>query len=475
MKATQLRKKSRKKNTAMAALLTLLSVYFGSPVLDAQAAETTTIKNEAATSHQNLLTKRIHKVFVQGNTYSPVQQIRAALPALREGKMLDVRKLSAEIQLANENGFRQLAVDLRPAEGDTLDAYIAVQEKAATKTVLGIDNTGNEYTGDWRTRLTYLDGNLGGRGQTAIISYVTSPDHFSDCQQFGFYYNIPLPKAKDNLYLTASYSDANSGTIIRESVYSIDASGKGNSVGLHYAHSLLRTPVAKEMLDFGLDIRQYKNDTNLIWSGTPYEIGVDVNSMPLSLTYQGSKRKGMSYRAYSLGYVHNLAGSGNNSTAQYEKYRTGTDASYQLWRASYNYQHMSPAKWLTNLTLSGQYTTERLIYPEQLGLGGAHSLRGLDERDVSGDRGVQASLEVYTPEFAKGQRLLAFVDAGYFSNVDPTGTETGSDSASAAGIGWRASFKNGYSLSADFGYVLNGTVNTPEHSTKLHVAATKVF
>lgn len=475
MRKAQPRRGRRKSGKIVAALITGLSIYIGSPVFNVMAAEQPLVNAQVQVGEKNVANKVIHTVIIQGNTISKEKQIRAALPALREGQVLNVKTLSDEIMLANENGFRQLTVDLRPAADNMLDAYVTVRETDAVKFVLATDNTGNDYTGDWRTRLTYVNGNVNGSGQTGIISYTTSPGHLRDVKQFGLYYNFPLPKAKDNLYLTASYSDANSGTIISDSAFSIDASGKGNSVGLHYVHNLLRTPTAKQGFDFGLDFRQYKNDTTLTVGATPIEIGVDVDSMPLSVTYQGSQRYGSSFTAYSLGYVRNLPGGGKNSTAQYEKYRSNTDANYQLWRGSYNYQHMFSSKWLVNVVLTGQYTNERLIYPEQLGLGGARSVRGLDERDVSGDRGLQASLELYTPEIAKGQRLLAFIDAGHFSNVKPVSGDLDSDSAAACGIGWRASFGGGYSVSADFGYVLNGTVNTDAHSKKLHFSASKVF
>lgn len=480
MNWTQSQKGTRKKGKTLAVMVAVLSIFLGYPVLSTAAAELPPAKEGVTAgqddaAYENVVNKVVHKVVVQGNKYSTAKAILAALPALREGKALDVKKLSDEIMLANENGFRNLTVDLRPGGRDMLDAYVTVRETAAIKFVVATDNTGDDFTGQWRTRLAYVNGNVGGSGQTGIISYATSPDRANDVKQFGLYYNIPLPRANDNIYFTASYSDTNSGRIISSDAYTIDAAGKGSSVGVHYVRNLLRTPDTRQALDIGLDARQYKNDTTLTVAGIPVGIGVDVNSMPISVIYQESRRRGRTVTAYSLGYVHNIPAGGKNSTGQYELYRSGTAADYQIWRGSFNYQHMFSNKWLTNVTLTGQYTNERLIYPEQLGLGGVHSLRGMNEREVSGDRGLQGNFELYTPEIAKGQRLLAFIDAGYFNNVKPVSGDFTKDSAVTCGIGWRGGFAGGYSVAADFGYVLNGTVNTPKHSKKFHFSAAKVF
>ncbi|MDR3566288.1 MAG: ShlB/FhaC/HecB family hemolysin secretion/activation protein [Negativicutes bacterium] len=430
--------------------------------------------SKESTARQNIENKVVNQIHIQGNTISAAKDILAALPSLREGGAVDTQTLSGEILLANENSFRNIAVDLRPT-GDKIDAYINIAEVAADRAIVSVDNTGDKYTGQMRTRFTYLNGNVGGTGQTAVLSYTTSPDQMAAVKQFGLLYNVPLPKAKDNVYLTASYSDTNSGRIISQDLYSIDATGTGSSAGLHYVHNFARTPQEKEGIDFGIDARQYKNGTILTVAGTPVNIGVDIDSLPLSISYQGNKKQGTDTMNYSLGYVRNIPGGGKNSTAQYQQYRQGTSASYQLWRGSLSYQHFYPSGWSTNIALSGQYSAERLIYPEQFGLGGSSSLRGMNERDVSGDRGALGRFEIYTPEFAKKQRVLLFIDAGYFDNILPVTGDLTRDSAVSCGLGWRYTGASGVSVSADYGYMLNGTVNTPTHSSKFHFSIAKVF
>lgn len=434
-----------------------------------------TVKEEQGTRVLQVTEKRLGKVVVEGNKQSSEKDIRQMLPALKEGNVPNVRYLSCQVMLANDSGFRQLSVDFRPNGADKVDAYVTVKEADSVKYITSIDNTGDGYTGKLRTNLTLVDGNAGGKGHTAVVSYTTSPDNTDEVKQVGFYYNIPLPQANNNLYFTASYSDVDSGRIIDQGGYALDASGKGSSVGLHYVHNLERSEANKESVDFGIDMRKYDSDNIFNVAGYPVDIGVDITSMPLSLTYQKSTKTADTVTSYSLGYVHNLPSGSANDTAQYEQYRAGTNANYQLWRGSANYQHMFRSGWLANVSVSGQYTGERLIYPEQFGLGGAHSLRGMNERDVAGDNGIQGSFELYTPEIAKGQRLVGFFDVGRFWNVDPLPGDLRGDTAATIGLGWRYHDVNGYHFVADWGYVLNGTLNTPDHSSKFHFLASKVY
>ena len=101
-----------------------------------------------------------------------------------------------------------------------------------------------------------------------------------------------------------------------------------------------------------------------------------------------------------------------------------------------------PGGWQLQGRLNGQYSPDALVSGEQLGLGGANSVRGYEEREIVGDSGFFAALELHGPDVAKrlsgifgvrspgtteaagaepaapafDLRLLAFTDAGRVSN-----------------------------------------------------------
>ena len=88
-----------------------------------------------------------------------------------------------------------------------------------------------------------------------------------------------------------------------------------------------------------------------------------------------------------------------------------------------------------------------LVLGEQIRLGGADGVRGFTEGSEGGDSGARLNLEVYTPDFGRGEfraRALAFIDAGQVSSVISPKT-----TISSAGIGIRASYKERFSLRCD--------------------------
>ena len=76
---------------------------------------------------------------------------------------------------------------------------------------------------------------------------------------------------------------------------------------------------------------------------------------------------------------------------------------------------------------------------EQIGFGGENSVRGFDERTISGDKGLQMNLELWTPPMPElyGVRFLAFFDAAYKVLEKPTIGQRHNDTISSVGVGAR--------------------------------------
>ena len=125
--------------------------------------------------------------------------------------------------------------------------------------------------------------------------------------------------------------------------------------------------------------------------------------------------------------------------------------------------------------MNGQASRDALIAGEQFGLGGAASVRGLQERDLTADSGIVSSAEFYTPDLCLVRHdglthcnLLAFVDDGHVSNNDPLPGEDRHDSVSSAGVGLRLTHGRALSLQMDFGQVFSTTDRVLKGDRRLH-------
>jgi hemolysin activation/secretion protein len=126
--------------------------------------------------------------------------------------------------------------------------------------------------------------------------------------------------------------------------------------------------------------------------------------------------------------------------------------------------------WQWRFKYVGQFTEDMLIPGEQFGIGGQDSIRGINERAFSNDRGYQTSLEIYTPDY--GGRLadnlklrgLVFRDIGKVRRNHPAVDESDGIQLSNIGLGIRASYKEKLHLRLDAAYIQNDREVLAHHS-----------
>lgn len=405
----------------------------------------------------------IGKVSVTGNQFFSETNIREALPSLKEGKSPDVDRLARELFLANDNPSRNLTLNFKEGGQGGADAEIKTVDQSPLRVGMTLDNTGTKATGVSRLGVIVHHSNLWDKGHIASVSYTTSPEKPGSVRQIGLSYQIPLTALGDTLNFRGSYSDVNTGRVAD----AFNISGQGDVLGVHYTRDLVRDALYKHTLDFGYDEKNYKNTVDFF--GT--NLGVDVDTKPLSLAYQYSAQKPFGNISAGINYAHNLPGGTRNDDATYNASRAGAKAGWNVWRANGAYQYGWESDWQASASFEGQYTNQPLVSGEQFGLGGAHSVRGFAEREIAGDRGTRLSLEIYAPRILEVHRLLAFIDTGDYVRLNPQPGEQAGEGVAAYGLGWRMILKNGFSATLDWAIVADGTLARPRNSHMLHFNA----
>lgn len=458
-----LQKKIRKriaKNLILSLCLSLSSVGLGSALSAdyAQASGVSAVK-----------TVNVDEITYSGNSRMSSKEIAWLLPELKKGEV-NVERLSRQIQLANDTGAVNLAVNFVMDKQQNATAVVTVKEQTTNHMFLGVDNTGNKETGDFRTSLTYINTDAGNKADTFAISYVGSPDHFDSVKQAALFYRMLLPSATDSMYVVFTHSDVDMGRVATIGSMGIDANGNGNSVGVHYQKNLEYQPSHRSFLDFGLDYSKYNNETPVSLDGVEVaDIGTGpVSMMMLGLSYNDSIRVKNSVFGYNVGYSGNIGGDQSDFDRQYKDRRFGI-GKYGLY-----YQHKYDNGWIANVKVTGQYSNKSLVSQAKLGAGGVYTVRGFNETAIQADSGVLGSVEFYTPEIAAGQRMVVFADCAQLSNNSADDVFSSARLASV-GLGWRYSNQdNGWSGRVDYGHVVSGkSYNLDHDSGRLHVIVSK--
>ena len=394
-------------------------------------AEAERSQQEAA--HPKKIDLPVSTVTVEGDYRMPEKRIRALVPQLEEGKTADLKALAKELQLVNDTSSVELKVDFQPQEDNRYHATLKATEKDPDSVGITVSNTGNKYTGDWRTATSYVNRNFTQHGDTLGIMYVTSPGHWKDVKQAALSYRLPLPHLADSLTFTSSWSDVDLGKVYSyDNLLDLSASGKSYSFGLHYQHNITYTSTRKDILDFGIDYKKYEDAYQWKLYGESVPVDYDFNVTTATLQYVHNERN--SHRAFTwdLGYTANLSGNAKD----YETATVGSDKHFGYWHGGISSLWRLPQDWRLSLRLRGQYTSNNLISTEQIGAGGTYTVRGFDERVISADTGIIGNLELYTPEPWPNSRFLLFFDCGDLTNNNGDASFHHNRLASA-GIGYR--------------------------------------
>ncbi len=385
----------------------------------------------------------VTEVVFTGNKRMSEDELRFLLPELKKEKV-NIRRLSRQIQMANDTGSMKLGADFKPSAGG-YRVTVSVEEKKSEHVNVTVDNTGNYYSGDWRATLSYLATNATNHADSFGVAAVSSPGHWDDVKQAAVSYRMMFPKDAGALSVFASWSDVDLGNIT--SAFDYTTSGRGVAVGVHGQKFFSYTSRNKDILDIGVEHKNYETNSTIM--GWPFDTEYAVTM--LSAAYIHNDRSTHHSFTYNLGLATNL------DAGHEQYYRDGRfDKHFLLWKGGAAYQYKTKGDWIVGLRLHGQYTNDSVVPSEQLGAGGLYTVRGFNERAVGADTGLVGSFEVFTPEFIPNSRFCVFADYGTLHSNDNPNLRWRSETLGSVGLGYRyTDAKNGWAFRLEYAKIID--------------------
>ena len=410
---------------------------------------------------------RLRQVSVDG----PLQHfgaanVRRSLPALRPGATPNTDDLARQIRLANENPARQLSVDLRSEPSGQIDAQVSVLEDKPWKVGATFDDTGSPSTGRTRVGAFFQHANVADLDHVATLQYVTSPDRPGNVTIAALNYRIPVPALGDSLDLYGIYADVDSGVV--SDLFNVR--GRGTVTGVRFTHALRSTADYQHRWIVGIERRRVDNRIGLV--GASPDLVPDVVLQPASLGYAATRSDEGRRVDVSITAVRNLPTGGQS--ADIAAARAGANPRYTIVRYAANAAQALPQDWQLSAAVEGQYTPQALVSAEQFGIGGHDSVRGFLEREVTGDRGLRASVEIHTPNFGEQiapalvARAHLFSDRGWVRRNHALPGETETTMISSLGVGLRATVAPAWQVRLDAAHVMHGAAVRRRGDERIH-------
>ncbi|AGX86340.1 ShlB/FhaC/HecB family hemolysin secretion/activation protein [Candidatus Symbiobacter mobilis] len=393
----------------------------------------------------------IGKVTVEGNQQYSEANIRASVPELQSGAVPNFTKLSVQTAISNENPGKQMQVSLKESEeADKIDVKLLVKESRSWGLAAGLTNTGTEATGKDRYTLIGNHANLFGIDHQFSGAFTTSLERGKDVQQLGLNYRIPFYAYGGVLGLSYTESD------VVGSFGTFHSTGAGRTAGLNYSYYAAPVGGWKSYWTVGLDQKTFA-PTKINKIVLPGQ--VERVSKPLTVGYTAKVESDAMVWGFNVDMAFNTSQGDAGSLAAYQAEDPRVQKTrWKALRAGANLMSALSKGWLWSAKGQLQYSPTALISGEQFGIGGTTSVRGTDERPVSGDSGASFGVELTSPEWWEGVRTIGFFDTGWVHNraeeVNPS--KLRNDQLTSVGLGLR--YVNGpYAVNLDWGVLVKGS------------------
>jgi hemolysin activation/secretion protein len=421
--------------------------------------------------HLKVVETRLGKVRVEDNHFHSAANVERSLPAVAPGAIPNTDEMAANLRMANENPSKKATLQLQSAaEPGVVDASVQVVDTRSWSAGALLDNSGTGPAG--RTHLTaqYQNFDVAGLDHVFSMQYTTTPANPGKISVYGAGYHIPFYSWRNSLDVYGSYSNIKASSV-SAGLLDLTVSGAGTVLGTHFTHELMRIGHYDSQITVGFDRKAFRNDIQ--FQGT--QLGGDVTVDPLSLSYIGQWDLPAGNVNFYVTGVRNIPGGSQASDANFTAARYGAQSDYSLLRYGAGFSRPLPYEWQMRLTLNGQATRDALVPGEQFGVGGASTVRGLQERELSDDKGFTANAELYTPNLCAAVpgattrcTALAFFDDGHLTRNNALPGEESHETVNSAGIGFRLTSGRALSLQVDYGRVVSATNTQQRGEQRLH-------
>lgn len=404
---------------------------------------------------------RLGEVRVEGNQWFTPAQIAGAVRA-RPGQVIVGGPLLADLVWINQNPFRQ--VDLvfsRGAQPGETDLVLRTRDRLPLRVYTGYEDSGNALTGYDRVLAGVNWGNAFGRDEQLNYQLSASPDFRKLVAHSGSYV-MPLPAPRHTLMVFGSYAE--SRPELAGGLFAL--SGRSWQLSARYRMPLTARGTWTRLLSAGVDFKRSNN--NLSFGGMQvFAQQNDVVQALAAFSTSHTDQHGLTSGELTLAFSPGGLTAGNHASA-YQAARSFARPDYAYARLELERVTQLPAglTWLARGT--AQLASANLLGSEQLGLGGAGSLRGYEEREANGDNGIVLVNELHAAprplahSFGRSPangRLdpYAFLDYGLVASHRRLPGEPGHLTLASAGLGFRYSLGGHLDLRADYGWQLKAS------------------
>jgi hemolysin activation/secretion protein len=425
---------------------------------------------------------RLGDVIVEGagdaESRSLARQIRTA-----RGEVIRESDLTDDLNWINKHPNRQVDLVFSPGGGyGETDIILRNQSSKDLLGYLSLENSGNEVLGEERAILGLSWTGPLFLGMDSILSYQFTTNMDGDASLFGhtgvFASYLPW---RHQVTILGAYVESSAN--ISQNGVVFDNGGENKQVSGRYGIPLPGFGRFSHEFELGMD---FKSSNNGLAFNQVQVFDSTSEIVQYNLGYNIVARDNTGVWRLDSEIVNSPGDNTNKNTdAVFASQRAGATANYTYGQVTLERDQKLVEGWSAYGRIRGQASNANLLASETLGAGGWDTVRGWEERVVSGDSGLIASAELRTPVFypstfmgfrnvEDGAYGLIFYDYGTVSSHTPLPGEQDAE-LGAVGLGFRYNRDNWFSLRVDYGFQVTEEGFEDGESGRWQVGATATF
>jgi len=394
-------------------------------------------------------------------------QVRDAAARIASMRPLNVKKLERIMLILNDLPDLSVSAIIANADGQTMEqgGVRLILQKNEKKTYHGsvaVNNHGSVFTGPLQIQTNASAAGVGlAHSEVSVTALAAIP--LQEQRLGSASYSIPLFGASGT---KATISVSKARTEPGSNLSVLDIKGASESVSAEISYPVIRQRDMTLRADAGFE---WKNARTKILGEELYDDRLRVAKIGGDFNFTDG------YAGYNVMDIHYSRGLGifgmREKGSEYLSREDG-DPEFQKFEFLAGRLQALPRNFELLALVTGQYSFDPLLSSEEFGFGGAQMGRGYDSSEITGDRGVSATLEVryktQTSVFNKPLALqpYAFYDIGKVWNIDQDAADN--VSAASAGFGVRMNLDNDWDLNLNLSKPLTKSAdNEPKYQNDL--------
>jgi len=393
---------------------------------------------------------------VVGSRYFSLGEIRTRASELAPGNVPDFNQVQGELAQLNRTPDLQVAPVLRAgATPGTVDVDLSVKDQLPLHGDVEFNDYASPFTSRERATASLRYDNLWQRQHSLGLTYQTAPQKHDEVDVLYGTYLWRFAESADVVTLYGIRSNSRIAIVGNATVL-----GNARIVGARWIKPLGSFPGTFHSLTAGIDWKDFGQTNISAQTGEPISYP-PIDYVPLSAAYSVTYVAVDDFVQGSLSVSTAPRGLFGNTDEEFRGRRVVASAGYFAWKYDLSAEHWVASSWSAFGRVEGQWTATPLIPNEQFTVGGATSVRGYRESELSGDVGTRGTLELRfyptgKPAFdrLRSVSLALFLDAASIRLVEPLYPQIPAQEIASTGLSLRATGWYGLRFAADAAYVL---------------------